>query len=170
MFNPMQRSVNALLMLNDHILPIAKIITTMGRSLENDMVIQNPSVSRHHAHIRYEESQFVLYDLDSTAGTYINDQRTIRAVLFSGDIIRLGTVSIEFLMEGALVTHNAQKATGALEGSEEEITEQQAPISTVTYPYRYPPAFPGEALDHDREHDEDDAGEPPTKPLTHPFP
>ncbi len=45
---------------------------TVGRSLDNDIVIQNPEVSRHHCEIKKENGQWYLYDLNSANGVYIN--------------------------------------------------------------------------------------------------
>ena len=50
-------------------------ITTIGRSGDNDIVLDAPSVSAHHAEIRYENGRYILYDKGSTNGTFVNGRR-----------------------------------------------------------------------------------------------
>ncbi len=50
-------------------------ITTIGRSGDNDIVLDAPSVSAHHAEIRYENGRYILYDRGSTNGTFVNGRR-----------------------------------------------------------------------------------------------
>ena len=74
-------------------------ITTIGRDRLNDCVIDHPMVSRKHAKILHENGVYVIYDLDSTGGTYVNDRRVENAVLKNGDIILLGAFPIMFMYE-----------------------------------------------------------------------
>lgn len=61
----------------------------IGRKLDNDLVLDNPRVSRRHALIQNSAGQFVIEDLQSTAGTMVNG-RPIRSVaLQPGDVIRM---------------------------------------------------------------------------------
>lgn len=48
---------------------------TVGRSADNDIVIQNPEVSRHHCEIKKENGQWSIYDLNSANGIYIDNIR-----------------------------------------------------------------------------------------------
>lgn len=64
---------------------------TLGRQLDNDVVISDESASRRHAEIYSEDEQLVLYDLQSTNGTFVNRERLVMPfVLRSGDQIRIG--------------------------------------------------------------------------------
>ena len=68
-----------------------------GRDPENDLVIEGPDaaiVSSHHLEIRRTEKTFRLVDLDSTNGTYINDQRIRNGTLSSGDRLKIGRVEM----------------------------------------------------------------------------
>lgn len=69
-------------------------ITTIGRQLDNDIVIEASEVSRIHAQIRWRYMRFVIYDLDSSAGTYVNGHRIREHILESGNVISLGNVSV----------------------------------------------------------------------------
>lgn len=65
---------------------------TIGRELDNQLVIPDPSVSRHHARIGFEGGAPVLYDLGSTNGSYVNEKRVSQQVLNPGDVVRFGGV------------------------------------------------------------------------------
>lgn len=63
---------------------------SIGRSSNNDIHIPEEHVSRQHAVINYREGVFLINDLDSANGTFVNDERITEAFpLFSGDVIRL---------------------------------------------------------------------------------
>ena len=50
-------------------------ITTIGRWDDNDIVIADRWISRHHAQVRREGTRYTLYDLDSKNGLFLNGQR-----------------------------------------------------------------------------------------------
>lgn len=73
---------------------IRKSVTTVGRALDNDIVLESGDVSRHHARFEYVDDALRLVDLNSTNGTRINGksvraQSTVRA----GDEITFGTLN-----------------------------------------------------------------------------
>jgi len=64
---------------------------TIGRSSRKcDLVVEDGTVSGEHARIQFENGQFVIYDLASLNGTFVNGQRTQRQLLMDGDEIKLG--------------------------------------------------------------------------------
>lgn len=65
---------------------------TIGRRQDNQLVISDPSISRHHARIALEGGMLVLYDLGSTNGSYVNEKRVSQQVLNPGDVVRFGGV------------------------------------------------------------------------------
>jgi len=69
---------------------------SLGRALDNDVVIEHPRVSRHHAQLRQREGQWWLIDLESANGTTVNEQPASEAVLHAGDVISLAGVEIRF--------------------------------------------------------------------------
>ncbi len=72
---------------------------TIGRSLENSVVVGRISVSRYHAKIRPQKEGYVLYDLLSTVGTYVNDRKIEKHVLKGGDIIGISRENFLFKSE-----------------------------------------------------------------------
>ncbi|MFT7616578.1 MAG: pSer/pThr/pTyr-binding forkhead associated (FHA) protein [Planctomycetota bacterium] len=65
----------------------------IGRGRSNDVSLDpflDPTVSSHHAEIRLEENGFVLYDMGSLNGTYLNGTGVRRATIQDGDEISLG--------------------------------------------------------------------------------
>lgn len=61
----------------------------IGRALDNDIIIENPRVSRHHAQLRRRYGRYVLYDLGSSGGTLVNGYPVQECVLRPGDVISL---------------------------------------------------------------------------------
>lgn len=75
---------------------LSEIVVNIGRRLENQLVIDDPRVSRNHAQLRAIKGRFVLFDLNSTGGTFVNGQRTSQTVLYPGDVISLAGVALIF--------------------------------------------------------------------------
>ena len=63
---------------------------TIGRETDNMLIIPDPSVSRHHARLVFENGALVVYDLNSTNGVFVNEQRVSKQSLRAGDIVRFG--------------------------------------------------------------------------------
>ena len=64
--------------------------THIGRETDNDVVLDDPATSRHHAEILFHDGQYVVKDLGSANGTYVNEQRVSERALADGDAIRVG--------------------------------------------------------------------------------
>jgi putative peptide zinc metalloprotease protein len=84
---------------------LARDVTRIGRMLDNDLVLCDLRVSRHHAIIRREPRRFVLEDLGSLNGTFVDERRiTGPHVLSDGQRIRMGNTLLTFEQEpGPLV-------------------------------------------------------------------
>jgi len=71
--------------------------SSIGRDATRcDLVLDDPATSREHARIQWERGQFVLYDLASANGTWVNNRRIQRQPLVDGDIIRIGDTTLMF--------------------------------------------------------------------------
>jgi hypothetical protein len=71
----------------------------IGRQADNDLVVSDPGISRHHAEVINERGTCTLHDLGSTNGTYVNGSVTSEHVLRHGDRISLGSTVVEFKRE-----------------------------------------------------------------------
>ena len=87
---------------------------SIGRHTDNDIVISDPHVSRHHAQLRLNQGYFILLDLNSTGGTSVNGERITQKVLQAGDIISLAGVPLIF-------------GQGVVEGTSVSIAEELSP-------------------------------------------
>jgi hypothetical protein len=77
-------------------MPISESVISIGRSLDNDIVLEEPGVSRLHAQLRRRYGQYVLYDLGSRSGTSVNGRPVREAPLEHGDVLALGGAEIRF--------------------------------------------------------------------------
>ena len=77
---------------------MVKDVITLGRDVSNDIVINDAEVSRNHARLTAQSGSYLMEDLASTNGTFVNGQRLIGPKLLNaGDVVGLGeTVVLEF--------------------------------------------------------------------------
>jgi pSer/pThr/pTyr-binding forkhead associated (FHA) protein len=80
---------------------IEKFITekkriTIGRTPDNDIVLDNRGVSRRHAQIEFGENQAVIIDNESLNGTFVNSRRVSEEILKDSDTINIGKYSLVF--------------------------------------------------------------------------
>ena len=68
----------------------------IGRLPDNQVVIDNPAVSGHHARVVRDGLYCVLEDLQSTNGTFVNERPVTRRELRSGDVVRIGKHTLLF--------------------------------------------------------------------------
>ncbi len=68
----------------------------IGRALDNDVVLENSDISRHHARLEPAGNMLRLVDLGSTNGTRVNGRRVGEHVLHDGDVVEFGSVRLEF--------------------------------------------------------------------------
>jgi hypothetical protein len=78
------------------VFPLTVAVVNIGRRLDNQLIIDDPRVSRNHAQLRSIKGRFVVFDLNSTGGTFVNGQRTSQTVLYPGDVISLAGVALIF--------------------------------------------------------------------------
>jgi hypothetical protein len=77
-----------------HHVNLLRPVVSIGRALDNDVILEGSRVSRHHAQLRRRYGRYVLYDLGSSTGTRINDYPVEECVLHSGDVISFADVQV----------------------------------------------------------------------------
>ena len=92
--------------LKEYIFP-EKTTVTVGRHPENDIVIRDGTVSRHHASFIRNDGGFIVTDNGSKNGIIVNAIKVESARLEEGDVVRIGDnlvmiVSVSLMDEGAL--------------------------------------------------------------------
>jgi len=70
--------------------------TRIGRATDNDIVLGDSSVSRHHAAIESSNGSFRMRDLGSQNGTFVRGERVNESPLRNGDAVRVGDASFTF--------------------------------------------------------------------------
>jgi hypothetical protein len=78
-------------------------ILTIGRAPDNQMVLQDQQASSHHAEIRPDTQGYLLADVNSRNGTFVNEQRLMPQtprLLISGDVIRIGETRLTYVTGG----------------------------------------------------------------------
>jgi pSer/pThr/pTyr-binding forkhead associated (FHA) protein len=83
--------------------------TTIGRVEDNLFQIAEPSVSSHHCEVLLRGSEVVVKDLNSTNGTFIDDEKITESVLKPGHTLRLGQIELR-LEDGAAAPASAPAA------------------------------------------------------------
>ncbi|MEK6256799.1 MAG: FHA domain-containing protein [Chloroflexota bacterium] len=97
--NELKPSVKAWLVVNTQLYSLDRKVTKIGRSLDSHIVLQDETVSRNHAEIHYVDDEYVLFDLASTGGTFLNNKKVERSVLHVGNIITLTKIPMVFVGE-----------------------------------------------------------------------
>ena len=89
--------VNAFLIVDGtHIFPLNQPVINIGRRSDNHLVLDDVRVSRTHAQMRLVRGQYMICDLDSSGGTWVNGERIHQTLLQAGDVISLSGVPLVF--------------------------------------------------------------------------
>ena len=78
-------------------IPVEKELITIGRKSDNDIEIDNLAVSGHHARIFKMEDWFLIEDLDSLNGTFVNGKMIQESPLKNGDEVLIGKHILKFI-------------------------------------------------------------------------
>ncbi|HEV3030590.1 MAG TPA: FHA domain-containing protein [Polyangia bacterium] len=76
---------------------LARASIVIGRTDENDIVVNHRSISRHHAKIVREGDRYTIVDLQSANGVRVNNEDYERIELHAGDVVELGHVRLRFV-------------------------------------------------------------------------
>src|SRR4029079_13436206 len=90
------------------------VMVTIGRLPDNMVIIDHPAVSRHHARVYSDGDQFIVEDLQSTNGTFVNEKRVTRHTLRDGDVVLVGKHQLVFDAMGTGEAFDGVAATAVL--------------------------------------------------------
>lgn len=99
--------------------------TTIGRKLTNDLVIDDPKVSREHSHIKVRNGQHFIIDLDSSGGTFINGKKINQENLRPGDVISLAGVPLVYGQDAIRAVTDSQEYHPPSESSVDVTSEDK---------------------------------------------
>lgn len=83
-----------LILAGKSIYSLSQPVINIGRRADNHIVIEDRRVSRLHAQLRVVQGFYVIFDLDSAGGTYVNGVRLQQCALFPGDVLSLAGVEL----------------------------------------------------------------------------
>lgn len=124
---------------------------TVGRGTENRIVLDNDSVSRRHCRVEKRNSQWYVVDLDSTNGTYVNDEQVTEYAMRRGDQVKIGDTIVKYLsgqdleaqyhetiykmtiVDGLTGIHNKRYLMETLEREIPRARRHQRPLSVVMF-------------------------------------
>jgi hypothetical protein len=75
-------------------------VIAVGRASDNDVILDDAQVSRHHCQLKLQHGAYGFVDLQSRNGSQVNGQPVHEIALADGDRIRIGNTSIEFRLRG----------------------------------------------------------------------
>lgn len=79
---------------------------TLGRGVMNSIILPHHSVSRKHATIKKDDSHFILTDLNSLNGTFVNEQKIATTLLQNGDVLKFGDLLFGFKSSSGIEKHD----------------------------------------------------------------
>jgi hypothetical protein len=101
-------SVKAFLILENGVhFPLSKSVINIGRRDDNELMVEDPHVSRDHAQIRLVNHSFILFDMNSTGGTFVNGRKIDRHTLQPGDVISVSNHPFIYVEEDHKPPENA---------------------------------------------------------------
>jgi transcriptional regulator with PAS, ATPase and Fis domain len=100
-------------------------VVKIGRAENNDIVLNELEISRHHAHIEQEQGRHILFDR-STNGTFVNNERIQRCPLYHGTVFRILDYLFTFIEDSA--AESIEQKVGA---SQEVLIEDSQAVETL---------------------------------------
>jgi hypothetical protein len=75
-------------------IPLLPMTMTIGREHDNNIELKDEEIARYHARVVYQDHRFILQDLSSSTGTWVNGERITQASLNNKDKIRFGKTEL----------------------------------------------------------------------------
>lgn len=99
-----EMSIGKLVELNSgRTFPLGYEVITIGRHGDNDIILTDPQVSRHHAEVYVQGGRWIIRDLESANGTFVNGQRIVEPhLLHHADVVRVGPSSLQVELQAGI--------------------------------------------------------------------
>lgn len=110
--------------------PLGDVQTTVGRHPTNNIVLAYESVSRFHARIDRRGDYYILQDLNSSNGTFVNNEKVTQMTIHHGDAVTFGNVEFVFQNESSqsgLSTHSSSNLRGKKVVDVDILEDKEAP-------------------------------------------
>ncbi|SMF20859.1 FOG: FHA domain [Alteromonadaceae bacterium Bs31] len=106
---------------------ITERVYSIGSADDNNLSLTAPSLSPHHAKLVREQDAFLLRDLGSTTGTFVNGQRITSKAVCCGDVISLGKIELQ-IVDPLEDTADLQEGYWSLIGDSSWLAGQEFPL------------------------------------------
>lgn len=94
--------------------PLTRAVTNIGRKSSNQIVVNDLRISRVHAQIRKVQQGYIIFDIGSTGGTFINSERIVQHLLRPGDVISLAGFPMIFTEDTDSINETVKEKTSEL--------------------------------------------------------
>ena len=109
---------NIFIVVGPNLLPIEYPTTNIGRNINNNIIINEPLVSRYHARIVYRDEKFYLEDLGSTHGSKVNGEWIKIQEIKNGDTISIASTPLLFINRSTSMLSETEVDTKPLKEKE----------------------------------------------------
>lgn len=113
-------SSSYLILKGDKIVPLSKSVINIGRKSNNQIIINDLRISRTHAQIRRIQGSYVIFDVGSTGGTYVNSTRVNQHTLRPGDVISLAGYTMIYSEDQAVREEEKKEKTSEIKHQVQE--------------------------------------------------
>ena len=110
----------SLILYGGRIIELNQSVINIGRKASNHIIISDPRVSRVHAQLRRIKEEYMVFDVDSAGGTFINSERIQSHVLRPGDVISLAGYTMIFTTDQHPSGETRKGITAELKSTNEE--------------------------------------------------
>lgn len=118
------------------VFPLTEGVLTLGRESYNDIVLIDPEASRKHAQISFQAGRYVVEDLGSTNGTFVNGRQILTATTLNpGDVIEVGEMArILYQGPGGDISETVMRAPSSSRDATMAMPEDLATFSESLQP------------------------------------
>ena len=111
------------------VFPLEENLVKIGRRGDNQLVIDDPRISRHHAQLRIIDGRYVIFDLESTGGTWVNGQRIQKSVLQPGDVVSLAGLPLVYGQDSLEPGDTLKYSIPTSNRTDKANSEQDSPVN-----------------------------------------